>query len=111
MGSNSADRLQKRTPPRRPPSIDTTSRADTPSYITLDSATLPPEDVQLKRDVAYILKWGQSEYDSNPAAMKQHYRNLSNALEFVSDNKESVRYKLIRKAKLHVSSIINPELS
>jgi len=55
------------------------------------------------------MKWGKAEFDSNPSAMRQHYRNVSNALEFVSDNRDSVRYKLIKKAKLHIGSILNPK--
>jgi len=38
--------------------------------------------------------------------MKTHYANLSNALEFLNDQKDSMRYKLVKKAKLHVESLL-----
>ena len=38
--------------------------------------------------------------------MKRHYGNLTNALEFLADNKDSMRYKLIKKAKSHVESLL-----
>jgi len=87
-----------------------TDRVDTPSIITLDSAALPPEDVALKRDVQLILRWTNEDCQKNPQEMKRHYANISNALEFVSDNKESVRYKLIKKAKSHIETLLRGRL-
>jgi hypothetical protein len=71
---------------------------------------LPPEDVQLKRDVQQILKWTVDDVRAHPTEMKKHYANMSGALEFLSDNKESIRYKLIKKAKLHVESLLKSRL-
>jgi len=43
--------------------------------------------------------------------MKKHYTNMANAMEFLSDNKDSVRYKLIRKGKTHVESLLKSRMS
>ncbi len=54
------------TPPSRPPPIETRANAsavDTPT-MRIDTATLPPDDRELKRDVALILKWKAADYDT-----------------------------------------------
>jgi hypothetical protein len=68
------------TPPRPPPILTSASAlvsADTPT-MRINTAMLPPEDRELKRDVVQILKWKAVDYDT-PAGrrdIKAHYDNV-----------------------------------
>lgn len=51
--------------------------ADTPT-MQVNTALLPPEDRELKRDVALILKWKAADYDTveGRRELKSHYDNV-----------------------------------
>jgi hypothetical protein len=74
----------------------------------INTALLPPEDRELKRDVSLILKWKAAEYDT-PAGrreLKQHYDNVQGAYDIDSSSKDSVRKKMIAKALEHLKGLL-----
>lgn len=88
-------------------SRDSLVQADTPS-MQIDTATLPPDERELKRDVGIILKWKAPDYDTplKRAELKQHYDNIHGAYTIDSSAKDSMRKKLIGKALEHIKSLL-----
>jgi hypothetical protein len=81
IDTRSRESSGSRTISPRPPAIQTRASqlvsADTPT-MQINTATLPPEDRELKRDVTLILKWKAADYDT-PAGrkeIKQHFDNI-----------------------------------
>lgn len=68
--------------------------------MSINTATLPPEEKELKRDVKLILSWKAKDYDSAEGRreIKQHYDNIQGAYNIDSSSKDSIRKKLIFKA-------------
>jgi hypothetical protein len=88
-------------------SKDSLVQADTPT-MQIDTATLPPEERELKRDVGIILKWKAPDYDTplKRAELKQHYDNIHGAYTIDNSSKDSMRKKLIGKALEHIKSLL-----
>jgi hypothetical protein len=76
--------------------------------MAINTATLPPEDRELKRDVNIILKWRAQDYDTldGRREIKHHYDNIQGAYNIDPSPKDGIRKKMISKALSHLKELL-----